>query len=94
MPSQGSGFAEDVGIAIDPGVVGDNALHRRVVGGEELRGAQEERRAGVGAFIGMDLGVGNTAVVVHRRMQIVVADPDVVETWLASSGSPPRATIR
>jgi hypothetical protein len=63
------------GVAVGPGVVGDQPLDPRdAVGGEVGGGAEQERRTGGAGLVGQDFGVGEPGVVVDYRVDVVVAD--------------------
>jgi arginase family enzyme len=55
------------------------------VGGEELVGADQEPGTGIGALIGVNVWIGETAVVVHRGVHVVVADTDTVDAGVRPS---------
>lgn len=88
-------LAESGAVAVAPGVVGDESFDAGdAVGGEELESAFDETGAGVGAFVGEDLAVGEAAVVVDDGMDVVVAGSVcAVAVTVGSAVSAPAATV-
>ena len=88
---QGGGFTKEVGSAVDEGVVSHDALDDGAPGSEEVSGAHQECRTGVSALVGMNLGVGQTAVIVDRRVHVVVATSGAVAPRLPTEDPPATA---
>ncbi len=83
-PSVGDDSGEGFAVAVAPGVVGHDPFDVvDAVGGEVVDGAGEERGAGVGLLVVVDLGVGEAAVVIDEGVDVVVAEPVVLRPlWL------------
>jgi hypothetical protein len=68
-----------VAAAVGQCVVGHHAFDDGgAEGGEVFGGASREVGTGAGFLVGVDLGVGQTGVVVDRGVDVVVADPVAV----------------
>jgi hypothetical protein len=74
----GQGLAPGAAATVGQGVVGHDPLDGDVVGGEPDRGPAEEPGAGLGSFVEVDLGVGQSGVVVDRDVDVLIADPGAV----------------
>ena len=93
-PQGGEGLGEGGRVAVVEGVVGHHPLDAGdAVGGEEGRRAGEEAGAGASALIGVQLGVGEAAVVVDRRVQVVIAGPPLGAGPPGPPAGPPAATV-
>ena len=62
------------GGAVGGAVVGEHALDRDAVAGEEGERAREEADGGGRFLVGQDFGVGESAVVVDRDVDVLPAD--------------------
>jgi len=71
----GEEFAQSSSVSVAEGVVGDQSFNALdAAAGEVVEGAFEERCACVGAFVGVDLAVGDTGVIVDDAVHVVVAN--------------------
>jgi hypothetical protein len=60
-------------VAVGKRIVGQHPLHGDPVSGVEGAGPAQEPGAGVGLFVGEDLGIGQPGVVIDGGMHIVLA---------------------
>jgi hypothetical protein len=85
----GDGVAEGGAVAVGEGVVGDDPFDGRDAAGGEVAGGAEREAGGGGAFlVGQDLGVGQPGVVVDGGVDVVVADPRLLQLTMTNVNGP------